>query len=421
MSDGTPGLFEGYGIELEYMIVKSDSLAVMPIADVLLREATGGNNNEYDAGAIWWSNEIVRHVIELKNPEPAAALEKLDGLFRQQVSDINNRLQPHAARLMPTGAHPFMQPPHETVLWQYGNNEIYSAYDRIFSCKGHGWSNLQSTHLNLSFDGDEEFARLHRAIRLVLPIIPALCASTPVLDGKYTGICDSRMHKYCSNQKRIPSISGHIIPEEVAGQQEYEERILALMYRDIAPFDPEGILQHEWLNSRGAIARFERNAIEIRVIDTQESVHADIAVCALISEAVRALTEERWSDAGEQTGWDERELESIFLNTIKNGGRANVANARYLKCFGYSEQRSCTARQLWDFLFRRCISDSSPWRAHVSTIMQSGNLSERISSALGEAMTHEAILTVYHRLADCLDSGATFNPQRNSYLLKRQV
>ena len=42
------------------------------------------------------------------------------------------------------------------------------------------------------------------------------------------------------------------------------------MYRAIDPLDTEGILQEEWLNSRAAIARFDRGAIEIRCMDTQE-------------------------------------------------------------------------------------------------------------------------------------------------------
>ena len=50
---------------------------------------------------------------------------------------------------------------------------MYEAYDRIFDCRGHGWANLQAVHLNLPFSGDEEFGRLHAAIRLVLPIMPA--------------------------------------------------------------------------------------------------------------------------------------------------------------------------------------------------------------------------------------------------------
>ena len=43
---------------------------------------------------------------------------------------------------------------------------IYDTFDRIFSCKGHGWANLQSMQINLPFRGDEEFARLHAAIRV---------------------------------------------------------------------------------------------------------------------------------------------------------------------------------------------------------------------------------------------------------------
>ena len=88
---------------------------------------------------------------------------------------------------MPTAAHPFMDPMKETKIWPHENNEVYAIYNKIFDCRGHGWSNLQSTHLNLPFYDDEEFAKLHAAVRLVLPILPALCASSPILDGKLTG------------------------------------------------------------------------------------------------------------------------------------------------------------------------------------------------------------------------------------------
>ena len=73
---------------------------------------------------------------------------------------------------------------------------IYQTYDRIFGCKAHGWANLQSMHLNLPFADDAEFARLHAAIRLVLPIIPALAASSPIADGRPTGFMDIRMEAY---------------------------------------------------------------------------------------------------------------------------------------------------------------------------------------------------------------------------------
>src|SRR5690606_39942565 len=84
-----------------------------------------------------------------------------------------------------------------------------------------GWSNVQSTHLNLPFYDDQEFARLHAAVRLLLPILPALCASTPVLNGKFTGSFDTRLKYYKSNQNRIPSIAGKIIPEAVFSRRNY--------------------------------------------------------------------------------------------------------------------------------------------------------------------------------------------------------
>src|SRR5678809_520166 len=89
-----------------------------------------------------------------------------------------------------------MNPERETRLWPHEDNEIYEAFDRVFGCTGHGWSNLQCTHLNLPFAGDAEFARLHAAIRLVLPIIPALAASSPILDSRLTGLMDTRLHCY---------------------------------------------------------------------------------------------------------------------------------------------------------------------------------------------------------------------------------
>ena len=44
----------------------------------------------------------------------------------------------------------------------------------------------------------------------------------------------------------------------------YERDILQRIYSDLEPLDPEGVLRHEWVNARGAIARFDRGTVEIR-------------------------------------------------------------------------------------------------------------------------------------------------------------
>ena len=197
-------LFEGFGVELEYMIVHADSLDVFPATDQVLLAVAGEYVSEIEQGDLAWSNELVNHVIELKTNGPSPLLRGLDAAFARDVGSIQDILLPVGGRLMPSAAHPWMDPLTETQLWPHEYNAVYEAFDRIFGCKGHGWANLQCVHLNLPFAGDDEFGRLHAAIRLVLPLIPALAASSPILDGRLTGLMDSRMHYYRENQKRIP-------------------------------------------------------------------------------------------------------------------------------------------------------------------------------------------------------------------------
>ena len=70
----TLGLFDGFGIELEYMVVDRASLAVRPIVDQVLRHFAGSFVGDHADGPIDWSNELALHVIELKTAGPAPRL-----------------------------------------------------------------------------------------------------------------------------------------------------------------------------------------------------------------------------------------------------------------------------------------------------------------------------------------------------------
>ena len=301
-------LFEGYGIEIESMVVDAETLEVRPVVDELLRAANGGEAwvEDFDDGAIGWSNELVAHVIELKTNGPAPGYAGLAGRFLESTRRLNERLaEGWNARLMPSGMHPWMEPPRETRLWPHEHGPVYRAYDRLFDCRRHGWANLQSVHLNLSFADEHEFGRLLAAVRLVLPWIPALAASSPVVEGRATGLLDNRLEFYRTNSERIPAMTAAVIPEPIYGVEEYHERVLRRLGRDLAAAGADEALQggREWTNARGAIARFDRMAIEVRLIDAQECAAADLAVAAAVSGLVRALVEERWAPFRTQRDW----------------------------------------------------------------------------------------------------------------------
>jgi carboxylate-amine ligase len=405
-------LFEGYGIELEYMIVDKSTLNILPISDELLRKAAGKYANEFNAGAFGWSNEFVLHVLELKNNIPTSDFEILLNGFNDQVTIISHMLEPMGGQLMPSGMHPWMEPLKETKLWNHRNKNIYETYHRIFDCKRHGWANIQSVQINISFDGDEEFGSLHTAIRLLLPLIPALAASSPLAEGKLTGINDTRLSFYKVTQRKIPSIMGRIIPEAVYSKAQYMHQVLGKMYRDVSTHDPKGILRHEWLNSRGAIPRFKRNAMEIRIADMQECPLADLSISWAIAEVLKLLVRELWMSYEEQKLWNMKHLRSIFEKTVKFGEEAVIESPRYLKVFGIKEKRA-KAYEIWHYLIREVFKmnkDGTHAEFHkaLKVIMEKGTLSKRITKSLAKSPSHKSIHAVYSKLCECLATGNMF-------------
>lgn len=405
------GLFEGYGVEIEYMIVDARSLDVRPVADRLIERAAGRPESQVEWGDLAWSNELTLHVIELKTDGPAGSLDGLAALFQDHVERIDALLQEEGARLMPGGMHPWMDPVHETRLWPHEYNDVYRTFDRVFGCAGHGWSNLQSTHLNLPFDGDEEFGRLHSAIRCLLPILPALAASSPFVDGRPAGVLDARLAAYRENARRVPSVTGRVIPEAVGTREEYDRRILRPIYDDLEAFDPDGVLRHEWVNARGAIARFDRGAIEVRLLDVQERPAADLAVLTLLAEAVRAIASGTLGNGRKADELSTESLAGVLDATVREGEEARVEDTEYLRVLGVPGKGARTAGEVWSHIVDRTAPRlSTPVREDLQPILRHGPLSRRLLRAAGPSPTRQALRQVYRTLCDGLIANEPFLP-----------
>ncbi|MEX1042717.1 MAG: glutamate-cysteine ligase family protein [Pirellulaceae bacterium] len=400
--------FEAFGVELEYMIVRADTLDVAPIADQLLVDDEGQPSEEIERDDLAWSNELALHVLEMKTNGPVRSLEGLAERFQADVREANLGLGLLGTRLMPTAMHPWMRPEAEMKLWPHGYNEVYEAFNKIFDCRGHGWANLQSTHLNLPFYGDDQFGPLHAAIRLVLPILPALTASSPWVEGGEAGELDHRLNVYRHNAAKVPSVSGMVIPERVYTREDYEQQILEKIYTDLAPHDPGKILRHEWANARGAIARFDRSAIEIRVMDVQECPVADVAICQLVALVTQALCQQRWSESDAQKLATTESLAELLWRVTRTGAQAEISDPTYLAHFGW-QHGTCTAGQLWKFLAQQTILETSPFAATLQTILTRGPLAQRIVEAIGGDSGR--LVPTYRRLCDCLEQGELFLPE----------
>lgn len=401
-------LFEVVGLELEYPIVGPD-LAVRPLVEDAFRKVHGRPTSDLEVGRAGFSNELAAHVFELKNPVPLASLVAAEEALFEGVRFFSDLLaREWGARLLPTGMHPLMDPAVEGRLWRRSGRRIYEAYDRVFGVRGHGWLNVQSCHVNLPFGRSEaETVRLHDAIAALLPYLPALAASSPLVEGELGPAVDNRLAFYRRNQRRVPSIAGDVVPEPMESFRRYRRDVLGRIYRDLDAIPEAARLHHEWVNSRGAIVRFYRDSIEIRVLDTQECVAMDVANAALVRGALARLAARM--EAGEADLPAHATLVADYEAAVAKGTAALVAAPHLRQAAGAPDAGPLSAGDLLAGL----AADARPALAEaergyldrVHTRLAGGNLSERIRrrvAPVAAAHRRAAIVELYGELADCL-------------------
>lgn len=407
-------LFEVVGLELEYPVV-DDRLEPRCLVEPAFRWFHGRPTSDIEFDNVGFSNELAAHVFEIKTVDPVRTLDRaerqlLSGLQRFAAA-LRTRF---GARLLPTGMHPFMHP-SATTLWPRAGQRIYRTYDRIFGIRGHGWLNVQASHVNLPFGTEEETVMLHNAIACLLPYLPALAASSPIYEGRIGPNVDNRLAFYRTNQRRIPRITGDVIPEFVGSFREYRSRILKPIYRELDGIPGGDVIQHEWVNSRGAIVRFMRRAIEIRVLDVQECVRADVAIAVFVRGALRWMVERM--RAGLMPLPAHRDLVADFRRTVRDGSGARVV-APHVS--GRSLRRHRTARHVLESLLAhaesRVARTELPYLAVIADRMRRGSLSEQIAAAVRRraprpgARQRAAIRGIYDDLAGCLERNEIWHP-----------
>jgi hypothetical protein len=389
----------------------------VPAADQLLdagaNTSTDRLEEQREEGDLLWRRSLARHAIGFQCDAPRRTFAGLAEAFAADVRRANDKLGREGLRLMPTAMHPWLDP-GDAELWPHDASAVYAALDNVFSCKRHGWINSLATTLELPFAGDEQFARLHAAIRFLLPILPGLAASSPIIDGERNGVLDNRLVASRGHCARIPSVAGEIVPEPVGSIGEYQERVLAPMYRDLERHDPEGVLGHEWLNARGAIARFESSSIEIRVLDVQEAPAMDVAYAALIVEVLKLLCAERWLDAAGMNRRGTAELATLLELAARQGEGLGIGDKPYLRALGFRGS-STELKGLWEHLIEAVsacgLLDAATGRL-LEHYLRHGTLATRIGKAVGLLPGRAKLARIYGDLCEALADNTPYAPPR---------
>jgi gamma-glutamyl:cysteine ligase YbdK (ATP-grasp superfamily) len=271
------------GTEHEYSL-NTPGMVPVPESDLVLAELAGKEASEVFLGPATFTKELQKTVIELLPARPAEKVTELEGMLASGLSAFSHRFSGRYF-LMGLGMHPTLRLA-DTAIWDHGEREYYEAYDRIFDLSRHGWLNIQSVQLNVSYEDEMSMIRRFNALRSLIPYLVAVSAASPFIEGRLSGAMDTRLLFYRENQERIPLICNRIVPERLDSLRTYRDW-LSGMYRELRARGG-WVLCEEWVASYGVIVRFSRPCVELKAMDEQECLRSDMALVAFIAALLRA-------------------------------------------------------------------------------------------------------------------------------------
>ena len=375
------------------MALVDQELKILPISDRIIKDYCGKTINFVETPTFTFGKELQMHVMELKANSPFKSPLEFEDTMQNAVLTLGRIVQKYGAQLLGTGMHPLLKL-QDTAIWPHYHRKIYHEYAKIFNLNQHGWLNIQSFHLNLPYRKESDGVQMHNLLANLCTYLPAVAASSPIFEGKLGPDVDNRLRFYKVNQKEIPSITADVVPEYATSFSRYKQEVIVGYSEDLAKAGADkALLWREWVNSRGVIFRFDRSAIETRVLDEQECIKSDVALSCFIRAALRGLIAEKADLLLHDL------LVHDFNAIIKDGLQAQVKNPH-----GKTARHVCQG--FLDLALEYADDDEKKYLWIIKKRLESGNLSETIRGRVlrhaEKTGLHEAIVSVYSKLIKCL-------------------
>jgi gamma-glutamyl:cysteine ligase YbdK (ATP-grasp superfamily) len=243
--------------------------------------------NEFTFGGINVSKELQKHVIELVPSTPHTSLAEMERMLFDGLTRFHHATGGRYV-MMGLGMHPFLTL-DRTAWWDHEDIEIYDVYDRLFDLRQHGWLNIQALQVNVHYDNEAHMVAMFDRLRSLIPFLVAVTASSPMVEGRLTGVMDNRLLYYRDNQKRVPLICNNIVPERLESRKQHDD-IIESIYGELRKIGGDELC-HEWIDSRGVVLRYHRECLELKACDEQECLRSDMAVTAFVLSLLRADVE----------------------------------------------------------------------------------------------------------------------------------
>jgi carboxylate-amine ligase len=258
------------GVEEEFSILDPRTLEMLPRFEAL-RDAAAGDPVLRKAVA----GELISSEIEVIS---GVGADIHDALARQR--DRRARMfalaGAHGLALGATGTHPWADYREQPIIDTEHYRRVADGLKYV------AWrNNTFSLHVHLGVSGIDRAVRVCDRLRPVLPLLLAISANSPFLDGRDTGLHSARTQSFTKSFPRCG------VPDAFGGWPAYREYIEFLLHTNsIVEFT------QVWWSIR---PHFSFGTVEVRICDVQATAQESDALAALmvacVAQAVREVDE----------------------------------------------------------------------------------------------------------------------------------
>jgi len=258
------------GLEEEFSILDPETLELVPRYEEL-RAAADADSGTREAVA----GELISSEIEIISG-PGANLQDAIARQRERRGRVFALAARHGAALGATGTHPWADYRRQPII----DTEHYRRVEE--GLKYVAWrNNTFSLHAHVGVNGIDRAVKVCDRLRPVLPLLLAISANSPYLDGQDSGLHSARTQSFTKSFPRCG------IPDAFGGWTAYREYIeFLLRTRSIVEFT------QVWWSVR---PHFSFGTVEVRICDAQATAQESESLATLmvscIAQAMRDVDE----------------------------------------------------------------------------------------------------------------------------------
>ncbi|MBA2517198.1 MAG: YbdK family carboxylate-amine ligase [Solirubrobacterales bacterium] len=260
------------GIEEEFALLDPETLALVPAFEEL-RDA--GAQHPVLAGAI--AGELISSELELvsgRGEDVADALRR-QRERRRAIFDLSRE---HEVTLGATGTHPLSDYREQHIIATEHYRRVEEGLQYVARR-----NNTFSLHVHVGVQGSDRAVRVCDRLRPVLPLLLAVSANSPFVDGRDSGLHSARTQTFTKSFPRCG------IPD-VFGSWDAWERYVDMLVRTNSIVE----FTQLWWSVR---PHHDFGTVEVRICDVQMTSPEADALIELIAACVRQAARE--VDAGE--------------------------------------------------------------------------------------------------------------------------